>query len=65
MVGVLILHEDLRGHELDGSGKGGGLFVTVVLGNDFSYSEITNLDFAFVNEYVFGLYVSVDNAVLL
>lgn len=36
-----------------------------MLGYNFGDSKITYFDLALMNEYIFGFYVSVDNAVLL
>ena len=38
--GVLLLPQNLRAHELDGSGKGGGLLIAVVVVDDFGHSKI-------------------------
>lgn len=49
---------------MNGSGEGGCLFIAVVFGDDFSDSEVTYLDTAFVNENIFGFDISVNDAVL-
>lgn len=54
----------MGGHVLDGAGKSCGLFVAVVLSDNFGHTEIAYLYVSLVDEDVLGLDVTVDYTLL-